>query len=56
LPTLLTDYEQKQFDRDTYLNIINNSSDQSQRYVMYDRLEMCDAELERILEKISQLA
>ena len=56
LPTLLTEYAQKQFDRDTYLNIINNSKDQSQRYVMYDRLEMCDAELERILEKISQLA
>ena len=56
LPILLTDYEHKQFDRDTYLNIINNSSDQSQRYVMYDRLELCDAELEIILKKISQLA
>jgi len=56
LPTLLTDYAQKQFDRDTYLNIINNSSDQSQRYVMYDRLELCDAELEIILKKISHLA
>lgn len=56
LPPLLADYEQKQFDRDTYLNIINNSSDQSQRYVMYDRLEMCDAELDNILKKISHLA
>lgn len=56
LPLLLTDYQQKQFDRDTYLNIINNSNDKNQRYVMYDRLELCDAELKNILEKISNLA
>lgn len=56
LPELITEYQKKQFDRDTYLNIINNSSDQSQRYVMYDRLEMCDAELDNILKKITHLA
>ena len=56
LPPLLTEYQQKQFDRDTYLNIINNSNDKNQRYVMYDRLELCDAELKNILEKISNLA
>ena len=56
LPELMTEYQRKQFDRDTYLNIINNSSDQSQRYVMYDRLEMCDAELDNILKKITHLA
>ena len=56
LPELMKEYQRKQFDRDTYLNIINNSSDQSQRYVMYDRLEMCDAELDNILKKISHLA
>lgn len=56
LPSLLTEYQCKQFDRDTYLNIINNSKDQSQRYVMYDRLELCDAELENILKKITHLA
>jgi len=56
LPVLLTDYQQKQFDRDTYLNIINNSKDKNQRYVMYDRLELCDDEIEHILEKISHLA
>ncbi len=56
LPELITEYQKKRFDRDTYLNIINNSSDQSQRYVMYDRLEMCDAELDNILKKITHLA
>ena len=56
LPGLLTEYQQKQFDRETFLNIINNSNDVNRRYVMYDRLELCDAELERILEKISSLA
>jgi len=56
LPALLTEYQQKQFDRETFLNIINNSNDVNRRYVMYDRLELCDAELERILEKISSLA
>ena len=56
LPVLLTDYQQKQFDRDTYLNIISNSKDKNQRYVMYDRLELCDDEIEHILEKISHLA
>ena len=56
LPVLLTDYQQKQFDRDTYLNIISNSKDKNQRYVMYDRLELCDDEIEHILEKISNLA
>ena len=56
LPELIKEYQRKQFDRDTYLNIINNSSDQSQRYVMYDRLEMCDAELDNILKKITHLA
>ena len=56
LPGLLTEYQQKQFDRETFLNIINNSNDVNRRYVMYDRLELCDAELERLLEKISSLA
>lgn len=56
LPQLLTEYQRKQFDRETFLNIINNSNDVNRRYVMYDRLELCDAELERLLEKISSLA
>ena len=56
LPGLLTEYQRKQFDRETFLNIINNSNDVNRRYVMYDRLELCDAELERLLEKISSLA
>lgn len=56
LPGLLTEYQKKQFDRDTFLNIINNSNDANRRYVMYDRLEQCDAELEDLLEKISNLA
>lgn len=56
LPTLLTEYQQKQFDRETFLHIINNSNDVNRRYVMYDRLELCDAELEDLLEKISHLA
>ena len=56
LPTLLTEYQRKQFDRETFLNIINNSNDVNRRYVMYDRLELCDAELEDLLEKISHLA
>ena len=56
LPSLLTEYQRKQFDRETFLHIINNSNDVNRRYVMYDRLELCDAELERLLEKISSLA
>ena len=56
LPTLLTEYQRKQFDRETFLNIINNSNDVSRRYVMYDRLEQCDAEMTQLLEKISSLA
>ena len=56
LPPLLTEYQQKQFDRDTFLHIINNSNDVNRRYVMYDRLELCEAELERLLEKITNLA
>jgi len=56
LPELLTEYQRKQFDRETFLNIINNSSDANRRYVMYDRLEQCDAEIEHLLEKISHLA
>ena len=56
LPNLLTEYQRKQFDRETFLNIINNSNDVNRRYVMYDRLELCDAELEDLLEKISSLA
>jgi hypothetical protein len=56
LPALLTEYQRKQFDRETFLNIINKSNDVNRRYVMYDRLELCDAELEDLLEKISHLA
>lgn len=56
LPELLTEYQRKQFDRETFLHIINSSNDANRRYVMYDRLELCEAELERLLEKISQLA
>ena len=56
LPELLTEYQRKQFDRETFLNIINNSSDVNRRYVMYDRLEQCDAHIEHLLEKISHLA
>ena len=56
LPILLTEYQKKQFDRETFLNIINNSNDVTRRYVMYDRLEQCDAELEHLLKKISSLA
>ena len=33
LPGLLTEYQQKQFDRETFLNIINNSNDVNRRYV-----------------------
>ena len=56
LPSLLTEYQRKQFDRETFLNIINNSNDVNRRYVMYDRLELCDAHIEHLLEKISHLA
>ena len=56
LPALLTEYQRKQFDRETFLNIINNSNDVNRRYVMYDRLEQCDAHIEHLLEKISHLA